>query len=411
VYVISSADANAARLLEISADGEMTVLASDQTYDISGCLLHPLRHHPQAAAILKARQEWIILDPEIQADFDYLNSLHEGELFVLSRDSADRIWVVELVSDDAPARFFLYRRLERELDFLFADFPELSTYSMNRVRPIEIMARDGFQLHGFLTLPSHLAAAALPLVILVHGGPWARDVQRFSPEVQRLSNRGYAVLQVNFRGSTGYGKDYMLAGDRQWGKSMLSDVLDAKDHVTKLGIVDPRRVGIYGFSFGGYTALCAMAFAPSEFRCGIAAMAPTNLISFIEAFPDYWSTQAAMLRKRIGDPAQDRRSLEAASPYFHSEHIAAPLLLCHGANDPRVKRAESDRLVAALQSRGQSVTYLVFADEGHGIHKPKNRLAFFGEVEVFLGRHLGGMVEGSGSAVKAGQDDGAHTQS
>jgi dipeptidyl aminopeptidase/acylaminoacyl peptidase len=394
LFVLSSAGANATRLVEITlATGIDRVIASDPTYDVAGCLFDPLSHAPQAVAFLRARQEWTIIDDAIREEFVYLQAKHPGELLVLSRDRADRRWIVEFLSDNAAADFFLFDRTSRELSHLFSDYPQLREYSLSTVESVTIPARDGMMLHAFVTVPNWLERTNLPTVLLVHGGPWARDGQRYSPEVQRLANRGYAVLQVNFRGSSGYGKEYMNAGDRQWGLKIQDDLIDAKDWIIAQGIGDPKRIAIYGFSFGGYAAVAALTFQPGHFACGISAVAPYNLITFLESIPPHWTIQRAMFRKRVGDAINDREQLMAVSPFFHAEKIREPVLICHGANDPRAKRVESDQLVEKLHAHGKSVEYLLFDDEGHGIYKPHNRLRFFAAVERFLADHLGGRFE------------------
>lgn len=393
LFVLTSKDANSTRLVHIEiATGASCVVASDQMYDVSGCLFHPDTHALQAVAFLRARQEWLIVDDAIRPDFAYLEDNHKGEVFVLSRSRDDTKWIVEILGSSSPADFYLYERAKRRTTFLFSDFPRLKDFELSDVETISVKASDGMTLHGFVTVPHWVERRNLPMVLLVHGGPWARDIQRFSPEVQRLANRGYVVLQINFRGSTGYGKEYLSSGDKQWGRRMQEDLLDAKEWMIRTGVADPTRVAIYGFSYGGYAALHALAFAPDAFRCGIAAAAPSNLLSFLDSIPPYWQPQKAMFRARVGDTESDRSALAAVSPFFHAEKIAAPLLLCHGANDPRVPRSESDQLVSRMRALGRDVDYLVFEDEGHGLYKPSNRLRFFTAVEQFLAKHLGGRI-------------------
>jgi dipeptidyl aminopeptidase/acylaminoacyl peptidase len=256
--------------------------------------------------------------------------------------------------------------------------------------PVAYAARDGLTIHGYLTTPAGVPAEALPAVVLVHGGPWARDTWGFNPFVQWLANRGYAVLQPNFRGSTGYGKAHLNAGDRQWAGAMHTDVLDAKDWLAAQGIADPARVGIVGGSYGGYAALAALAFAPDAFACGVDLVGPSNLNTLLASIPPYWETLRATFTRRMGDSEE---LLAAQSPLFKADAIRAPLLIGQGANDPRVKIAESDQIVAAMRRNGQPVTYVVFDDEGHGFARPENNQRFNAALEAFLATNLGGRAE------------------
>jgi dipeptidyl aminopeptidase/acylaminoacyl peptidase len=261
------------------------------------------------------------------------------------------------------------------------------------MRPITFSARDGLTLHGYLTLPVHESAresSALPTVLYVHGGPWYRDRWGFEPIVQWLANRGYAVLQVNFRGSTGYGKAFVNAGNREWAGAMRTDLLDARDWVIDQGIADASRIAILGGSYGGYAVLTALAWTPDAFTCGIDIVGPSDLRTFMAAIPAYWEPMRKLLSERIGD---DPEFLSAQSPLGRASSIRAPLLIVQGANDPRVKRQESDQIVAELRTRGIPVQYMVFEDEGHGLAEPANLRRFAALAETFLARILGGRVE------------------
>jgi dipeptidyl aminopeptidase/acylaminoacyl peptidase len=233
----------------------------------------------------------------------------------------------------------------------------------------------------------------LPLVLDVHGGPWHRDEWGYDPEAQWLANRGYACLQVNFRGSTGYGKDFLNAGNREWGGKMHDDLVDAVRWAVDRGIADPSRLAIYGGSYGGYAALAGATLTPDLFRCAVAIVGPSNLITFIETIPPYWSTFLAMLHERVGNPETDAEFLRSRSPLTYVDRIRIPMLIAQGANDPRVKRSESEQIVAAMKAKGIPHEYLVFEDEGHGFAKPENRLRFYAVAERFLARHLGGRSE------------------
>jgi dipeptidyl aminopeptidase/acylaminoacyl peptidase len=261
--------------------------------------------------------------------------------------------------------------------------------------PVTYAARDGLTIHVYLTTPPGADAHNLPTVLLVHGGPWARDVWGYNGYVQWLANRGYAVLQPNFRGSTGYGKAHLNAGDREWAGAMHHDLLDAKAWLVSQGISDPQRVAIMGGSYGGYATLAALAFAPDAFACGIDIVGPSNLNTLLDSIPPYWETLRATFTRRMGE---NEAFLAEQSPLFKAGAIRAPLLIGQGANDPRVKIAESDQIVAAMRANGQPVTYVVFEDEGHGFARPENNQRFNAALEAFLRDHLGGRAEPPGAA-------------
>jgi dipeptidyl aminopeptidase/acylaminoacyl peptidase len=277
----------------------------------------------------------------------------------------------------------------------------LADHRLARVEPFSLRARDGLTLHGYLTFPPGVPRRALPTVLTVHGGPWQRDVWGFNAEAQWLANRGYLCLRVNYRGSTGYGRDFRNAGDREWGGRMQTDLLDAVDFVVSRGYADPSRVAIYGGSYGGYAALAGVAFTPGTFRCAVALAAPADLRTFIGAVPGTSQAVLRNFRRRIGDPVTDADVLWSRSPLSKVDDIRAPVLIAHGANDPRVRRAESDRIVAALRARGIPHEYLLFDDEGHGLVRQRNRQAFYAAAERFLAAHLGGRREREPAAVAA----------
>jgi dipeptidyl aminopeptidase/acylaminoacyl peptidase len=292
--------------------------------------------------------------------------------------------------DAGPARFYLFDRPSGEAIHLFADRPALIAHRLAPMQPISLTARDGLALHGYLTLPVDLEPKILPMVLFVHGGPWHRDRWGFDPLIQWLANRGYAVLQVNFRGSTGYGKAFLKAGNREWAGAMRTDLLDARDWAIAQGIADPSRIAIFGGSYGGYAVLTALAFTPDAFACGVDLVGPSNLNTLLASIPPYKKPLLAVLHQRIGE---DPAFLDAQSPLFKADRISAPLLIAQGANDPRVKRDESDRIVAAMRGNGVPVTYIVFENEGHGFANPQNNKIFTALAETFLAEHLGGQLE------------------
>ncbi|MDD4932567.1 MAG: S9 family peptidase [Methylacidiphilaceae bacterium] len=399
LWILSTVGANAERLLEIDPEsGKQTVLAEDPQYDVAAVLTHPKTYRLEAVGFEREKLEWRFFDPQVRDAFDYLQSQHPGEVTIVSRDFADTTWAVSYSSDIDPASFYLFRPREKHLDFLFASRPELASYRLAPMEPISFPARDGLLLHGYLTLPLG-AAGRVPFVLLVHGGPWARDSWGFSPLVQLLANRGYGVLQVNFRGSTGYGKEFVNAGDREWGGKMQTDLVDAKRWAVAHGFADPEKVAIMGMSYGGYATLAALAFVPGEFACGVEAMGPSNLLTLSRSIPPYWEPMRALFEKRLGSPGKDEAFLRERSPLFAAERIRAPLLIAQGVNDVRVKQAESDQIVEAMRKHGLAVEYLLFPDEGHGFVRPEDRLQFYRATEKFLAKRLGGRV-----------DEGAETQ-
>jgi len=394
--VTHSIGANASRLLEMDLDtGESRVIAEDSEYDVGGTLHHPRTHALEAVQFVRARREWTALDPAIEADFVALSAVRHGDWSVISRDIADKTWIIAYLVDDGAVTYYTYDRLTKTATFLFSSQPALDGYTLSPMQPAEFPARDGLTLHGYLTLPAGLAPTNLPLVLLVHGGPWARDLWGYSAAVQMLANRGYAVLQINFRGSTGYGKRFLNAGDREWGAAMHTDLLDGKAWAIAMGYADPDRVAIMGGSYGGYATLAALAFTPEEFKCGVDIVGPSNLLTLLQTIPPYWEPIVAQFHKRMGRPDEEE-FLRSRSPLFSAHEITKPLLIAQGANDPRVKQAESDQIVQAMRAGGLPVEYLVFPDEGHGFARPENSRKFYAAAEAFLAEHLGGRAEPAG---------------
>lgn len=393
MWVINSVNANAARLLEVDlATAESTTLAEDPSFDLSGILRHPKTRALEAVQFTRARQEWTALDPALEADFERLGAVTDGDWSITSRDLTDAHWVVSYVRDSGPTRFYLYDRASKTAGFLFSSQPRLEEYTLAPMTPVTFPARDGLSLSGYLTLPVGVKPTQLPLVLLVHGGPWARDTWGYSATVQMLANRGYAVLQINFRGSAGYGKAHLNAGDREWGAKMHTDLLDGKKWAIAEGYADPSRVAIMGGSYGGYATLAGLTFTPEEFVCGVDIVGPSNLLTLLQTIPPYWSTLVATFYKRMGR-LDEEEFLKERSPLFSAASITKPLLIAQGANDPRVKQAESDQIVAAMRERSLPVEYIVFPDEGHGFARPENNRKFIAAAESFLAQYLGGRAE------------------
>jgi dipeptidyl aminopeptidase/acylaminoacyl peptidase len=322
-----------------------------------------------------------------------LEQAGKGEFAIASRDRASRKWVVAYESDVEPSNYSLYDRETKTLTHLFASRPALAKYQLAPMKPVVIQSRDGLNLVSYLTLPVGVEAKQLPMVVLVHGGPWLRDRWGFNEETQWLANRGYAVLQVNFRGSAGFGKQFLHAGDREWGGKMHNDLIDAVDWAVREGIADPKRVGIYGTSYGGYEALVGATFTPDVFACAVDVVGPSNLVTLLNSLPPYWEAIRKMFILRVGDPQTEEAFLKSRSPLFKVDQIKIPLLVAQGGNDPRVPKAEAEQIVTAMRQAGKPVTYLLFPDEGHGLSRAENRMKLYTEAEAFLAKYLGGRSE------------------
>jgi len=391
LLITSSAGAQTARLecLDL-ATGTSEVLAEDPEADISEVRVHPDTREPQIVVVLKARSEYVVLDPAVADDVAAIQALHRGDPTFIGADDADDIWLVGFTNDAGAVPYYLYDRSTRSAKFLFEHQPELSKYELATMEPFSFTARDGLTVHGYLTFPPDAERSMLPTVLNVHGGPWARDAWGFKPEAQWLANRGYLCIQVNYRGSTGYGKDFVNAGDREWGAKMQDDLTDAVNHAVSQGWTDAAKVAIYGGSYGGYAALAGATFTPDVYCCAVDIVGPSNLITLIKSVPPYWAPMIAQFHRRVGNPETEEEFLWSRSPLSKADAIRIPLLIAQGANDPRVKQAESEQIVAALEKAGIAHDYMLFPDEGHGFAKPDNRLEFYAEADKFLARYLGG---------------------
>lgn len=393
LLIVSSVDVNAARLLAYSLEtGSFDVVAEDQEYDVSGTVTNPRTHKLEAIGFERERSTWTNISSDIADDVAYFKTVSHGDWHIVSRDLSDIKWTVQFVVDDGPSKFYLYDRTARKATLLFSTQPALDQYTLSPMQPISFAARDGLTIHGYLTMP-HKQQGPVPLILLVHGGPWARDSWGYRPDTQWLANRGYGVLQINFRGSTGYGKAHLNAGDREWAGKMHDDLLDAKLWAIAQGHADPQKCAIYGGSYGGYAVLVALAFTPGAFKCGVDIVGPSSLLTLIDSIPPYWAPALAQFKRRLGDPAVDEQFLRDRSPLYKASAIEDPLLIAQGANDPRVKIAESDQIVKAMRDNGKTVEYLVFEDEGHGFARPENRMRFYAASEAFFEQHLGGRAE------------------
>ncbi|HKF39133.1 MAG TPA: S9 family peptidase [Ktedonobacteraceae bacterium] len=394
LYIADSRKVNASRLVKMNiATGDTTVIAADPQFDVGRVMIHPDTYEIQAVAFNKDRVEWTVLDETIRLDFDNIRAIHRGDFAVTSRDDADTSWVVVFTVDNGPVPFYLYDRKNQVATFLFDNQPELSNYTLATMEPIAFTARDELTVHGYLTLPPGKDRTNLPMVLNVHGGPWARDAWGYNPEAQWFANRGYACLQVNYRGSSGYGKEFLNAGNKEWGGKMHNDLVDGVHWAIDQGIADAKKVAIYGGSYGGFAALVGATFTPDLFCCAVDIVGPSNLITFIKTIPPYWAPLVHVFHQRVGNPDTEGEFLKARSPLFKVEQIKIPMLIAQGANDPRVKQAESEQIVEAMKNKGIDFEYMLFPDEGHGFAKPENRLRFYAAAEKFLAKHLGGRYE------------------
>lgn len=375
------------RLLN-TVTGELQTLASNPEVDLADVAIRESDGKFQAVGFCKHKIEWVILDPGIKDDFEFLELAQPGQFRVVSRDLADHKWIVLYEQDNHPAAYYLYDRSTRNLDFQFVTRPLLEDYTLAEMRPLEIKSRDGLTLPCYLTLPPHSEEKNLPVVLNVHGGPWARDRWGYDPEAQLFANRGYACLQVNFRGSTGFGREFLTASYREWGGKMHNDLIDAVNWIIEQGIADLKRIAIYGGSYGGYAALVGAAFTPDVFVCAVDLVGPSNLLTLLRSLPPYWEPLKKIFEVRVGKIEGDDEFLKSRSPLFKADQIRCPLLIAQGANDPRVKQAESEQIVASLRERGKPVEYMLFEDEGHGFVRPENKLKFYGAMEKFLGEYL-----------------------
>jgi dipeptidyl aminopeptidase/acylaminoacyl peptidase len=399
LWVGSARGSDLLRLVELDpATGAEREIDADEEADLSGPVISDLTGELLGAAYLRDRAVMRALDARFGRDWEALRRLHPGDPRITGQDADETAFVVAFDDDRDPGATYLYERGTGASRFLHRSRPWLDPATLAPMRPVTITSRDGLPLRSYLTLPLDAEAGAegaarLPAVLVVHGGPWARDAWGYDPQAQFLANRGYAVLQVNYRGSVGFGKRFTHAAEHEFAGKMHDDLIDGVEWLVAEGIADPSRIGIYGGSYGGYAALVGAAFTPDVFAAAVSVVGPSSLVTLVRSFPPYWRPFLASTWFRyVGDPDDPEQlaDLEARSPLSRVDAIRAPLLVIQGANDPRVTKAESDQIVAALRRRGVEVEYLVADDEGHGFVKPENRMRAYGAVERFLARHLGG---------------------
>lgn len=373
---------------------EEEIIFEHPEVDVSALLRSDKRQVITGAAFTTDRRGYHFFDEQRKAMQEFLEQKLPGSEVSLTGFSRDETkYLVRTHSDRSLGAYYYYEPATEELKKIAHVSPWLNPDDLAEMKPISYKSRDGLTIHGYLTLPKGVEATNLPVVVNPHGGPWARDHWGFSPDVQFFANRGYAVLQINFRGSTGYGRSFWEASFQQWGKSMQDDITDGVNWLVSRGIADPERVGIYGASYGGYAVLAGLAFTPDLYACGIDYVGVSNLLTFMKGIPPYWEQYLQMMYEMVGNPETQEEMLKAASPVFHVDKIKAPLFVAQGANDPRVVKSESDQMVEALRKRGIETPYMVKDDEGHGFRNEENRFDFYRATEQFLARHLKGRAE------------------
>ncbi len=390
--------------------GEAEQIGASELADVGSVMVSDVSREVLGYAVEHVELEWVALDEAFAADLEVARTLGPGRLSIGSVTADESKWIWSLVDDDNPVTTYLYDRSAQSVRPLFTTRPDLDDAPLVPMHGEVIPSRDGLELVSYLTLPAGADSngdfrpeVAQPLVLLVHGGPWARDRFGFNAYHQWLANRGYAVLSVNFRGSTGFGKAFVNAGDQQWGRKMHDDLIDAVDWAVSEGITTPDEVAIMGGSYGGYATLAGLTFTPQRFACGVDIVGPSNLETLLASIPPYWAPLLEMFATRVADPRTEegRAMLRERSPLHAVDAIQRPLLIAQGANDPRVKQAESDQIVDAMRERGIPVTYALFPDEGHGFARPENNLAFTALSEAFLAECLGGRAEPFGDVISA----------
>jgi dipeptidyl aminopeptidase/acylaminoacyl peptidase len=406
LYMFDSSGRDTAALIryDLESDGsEGTVIAEHGDADISGIWTEIHSHAPLAWTATVERREIHVLDDGLREDVDFLNAQGLGQWGVASRTDDNEFWIVAASTDTNPTGFYFYERSGKNLTKLYDARPKLAGMPLARMQHTTLKSRDGMDLVSYLSLPVHAdrrdqsftSTEPLPLVLQVHGGPHARDTWGYDACHQWLANRGYAVLSVNYRGSTGFGKAFVAAGDGQWGARMDDDLVDAVNWAIERGIADPERICIMGASYGGYATLWGMTTHPQLYACGVDIVGPSNLETLAASIPPYWEAAKAQLFRMIGnaDTPEGRALMKKRSPVHRAALIRKPLLIGQGANDPRVKQAESDQMVAAMKANGVPVTYVLFPDEGHGFQRPVNNIRFNAITEQFLSKFLGGRSE------------------
>ncbi|HXC62156.1 MAG TPA: S9 family peptidase, partial [Nitrospiria bacterium] len=391
LYGVSNVGRDKAAVVEFDPETgkETKVLFAHPEVDVSGLHFSRKRKVTTSATYTTWKEERKFFDPESEALDKTLGEKLPGyDVYVVSANKEEDMFIVRTITDRSLGAFYLYERKSGDLTKLADRNPWLKEEQLSEMKPIEYTSRAGLTIHGYLTLPKGKPAKNLPMVVNPHGGPWARDEWGFDPEVQFLANRGFGVLQMNFRGSTGYGRKFWEAGFRQWGESMQDDITDGVAWLVHQGIADPKRVAIYGGSYGGYAVLEGLTKTPDLYAAGVDYVGVSNLFTFMKSVPPYWKPFLEMMYEMVGNPEKDKTLFEANSPALNANRIKAPLFVAQGAKDPRVNINESNQIVEALKKHGVDVEYMVKEDEGHGFHNEENRFSFYEAMEKFLAKYL-----------------------
>lgn len=393
VYALSNLgrDKDAVVKLDLATGKELSLIYEHPDVNVSYMSYSRKRKVPTTISFVTWKKEYKFLDQEVETLYKRLaTELGNYEIVITSTNKNEDKFIVRTYSDRSLGSFYFYDKTNDKLSKLADVSPWLNEADLAEMKPIKYQTRDGMTIHGYLTLPKGVAPHRLPVVVNPHGGPWHRDVWTFNPEVQFLANRGYAVLQMNFRGSTGYGRRFWEASFGEWGLKMQDDVTDGVEWLIEEGIADEKRIAIYGGSYGGYCTLSGITFTPDLYACAVDYVGVSNLFTFMGTIPPYWEPYREMLHEMVGNPSdpQDSARMRATSPVFHVDKIKAPLLIAQGAKDPRVNQAESDQIVEALRKRGIEVEYILKENEGHGFHNQENKFEFYGKMEKFLDAHL-----------------------
>ena len=392
IYATSNLSRDTAALIEfdLSSGTQVREIYAHPEYDVSGLLYSRRRKCLTGATYTSWKVESHLFDDETSQMFDRLaKATHGYEFAIAASDRSEQKFIVGTYSDRSRGAYYLYDKSTQRARKIVNLSPWLNEQHMAPVEPIEFLSRDGLNIHGYLTAPLDAVRKSLPIVVFPHGGPWHRDTWLFDPDVQFLANRGYAVLQINFRGSTGYGRKFWEASFNQWGLAMQDDITDGVRWLIEQGVADKDRIAIYGGSYGGYATLAGLAFTPDLYACGVDYVGVSNLFTFLQTLPPYWEPFRNVFYEMIGHPDKDKARLAASSPALHADRIKAPLLIAQGANDPRVKKSESDQMVEAMRARGVYVEYMVCNNEGHGFLSEENRFSFYEALEHFLAEHIG----------------------
>ncbi len=369
---------------------EIDTLYKNDEVDVTGLSYSRKRKVLTEATYFTDKRQHYFFDPETKALYERLaREIGQYEISLGASDKEENVYIVRTYSDRTRGAYYLYNKITDELQKIHDISPWLKEDSLAVMKPIQYTSRDSITIHGYLTLPVGVKAKNLPVVVNPHGGPWARDYWGFNPEVQFLANRGYAVLQMNFRGSTGYGKNFVNISYKQWGRTMQNDITDGVKWLIDQGIADKNRIAIYGGSYGGYATLAGLTLTPDLYACGIDYVGVSNLFTFMNTIPPYWEPMREMFYEMVGHPVKDSIWLAEVSPVLHADRIKVPLLIAQGANDPRVNKNESDQMVEALKKRGITVEYMVKDNEGHGFRNEENRFDFYRAMEKFLANHIG----------------------